>query len=88
MKKISAIVGILLLIGIVVAVSGCTSDDSSVDDESSIATKNYDGETGVTSGYTKDGNAYAYDEEGNMAISDGEDTYYYDQDTEKVYQVE
>lgn len=85
MGKMKAIVALLLLIGLVVAVSGCTSDDTSSTTSSdsgsdSIATKNYDADSGVTSGTTKDGYGYAYNDEGYVAVSDGENTYVADPD--------
>ena len=71
MGKAKAIVALLLLIGLVVAVSGCTSDDtssttSSASGSDNVATQHYDADSGVTSGTTKDGYGYAYDERGNV----------------------
>lgn len=81
MKKIVMVL-VVCVVAFVVCVSGCTSDDSS---NSSIKTKNYNSETGVTSGETSDGNEYAYNEKGDMAVSDGKDTYVYENSTGKVY---
>lgn len=85
MGKAKAIVALLLLIGLVVAVSGCTSDDTSSTSSSgsgsdSVATQHYDADSGVTSGTTQDGYGYAYNDQGYVAVSDGQDTYVADPD--------
>lgn len=72
-KKLGIVLGILLILGVVM-VSGCTSDDTSSDTytpNSGSSNSNYQ----VTAGTTSDGMGYAYDNQGNVAVSDGENTY-------------
>jgi hypothetical protein len=91
MNKNIAILVVLLFVGAVVMVSGCTSNDSSdtisTSDGDPRATADYDPGTGVTSGITKDGYGYAYDDKGHYAVSDGENTVGYDENTGEYYEM-
>lgn len=90
MKKI-AVVFIVLMIGAVVMVSGCISSSSNTPTpktSSGIATSNYDSDSGVTYGTTDDGYGYAYNSKGDVAVSDGYDTYVYDSSSGNVYEYE
>lgn len=80
MKKLPIIL-LIFIIGGMVMVSGCTSSSDDV-----IATENYDSDSGVTYGTTDEGYGYAYNDEGDVAVSDGETTLVADGDTGEVYQ--
>lgn len=77
-KKWAITLGILLILGVVM-VSGCTSDDSS-DTYTPNTGSSSGGDYQVTAGTTQDGYGYAYDNQGNVAVSDGENTYGMDKD--------
>ena len=81
MNKAGITIGIILIIAGIVAMCGCTSETPSSSYSSSsgssdyIKTANYDEDTGITSGTTKDGYGYAYSDDGKtVAVSDGDTT--------------
>lgn len=84
-KALTVVFGCCLGLILIITISGMFSSDKNGSSDSNVKTKNYNSDTGVTSGETSDGNQYAYDDNGHMAVSDGKDTYVYDNSTGKVY---